>query len=69
MKKFEDLKIKLNLSIGFVVGNRQDEVFLSDYTDEDEWKSMNIFEQEQFIHEEIAKPWSENYICLEFEVE
>lgn len=69
MKNFEDIKVKLSLSIGYVVGNRKDEVLLSDYISEEEWKEMDLFEKDKFVHEEIAQPWSENFLDLGFEVE
>lgn len=60
MKKFEDLKINMNLSIGFVQDRRESEP-LSDFIDEDSWNEMNELEKEKFINECISD-WAFNYI-------
>lgn len=49
MSNFDQIKVKLKLSIGFVVGNQEDEVFLSEYISEEEWMKLGFFEKDEFI--------------------
>lgn len=60
MKNFNELKVNMNLSIGFVQDRRESEP-LSNFIDEDSWNKMNKLEMEQFINECI-KDWAFNYI-------
>lgn len=61
MSNFNDLKVKMKLSIG-LVGEQEDEVLLSDYISENEWNKLNFFEKEQFLETEILAEWANDYI-------
>ena len=61
MSEFKDLKIKLNLSIGYSGACQEDEHSLSDYFTEEKWSNFSKDEQEQAISE-ISKELSYNYI-------
>jgi hypothetical protein len=67
MSEFNSIKVKLKLSIGFVIGNQEEEVLLSDYISEDEWNSLGFFEKQKFVEEEILNEWANEYIekCAE----
>lgn len=67
MSEFNSIKVKLKLSIGFVVGNQEEEVLLSDYISEDEWNALGFFEKQEFIEKEILNEWANEYIekCAE----
>ena len=60
MQKFEDLKINMNLSIGFVQGRRESEP-LSNFIGEDEWIELSDEEKEKFI-DDCIRDWAFNYI-------
>lgn len=62
MSDFQNLKVKMNLSIGFAVANQDEEVYLHEYITEDKWNKLNIFEKEDFLKEEILDDWAGNYI-------
>ncbi|MBC68535.1 hypothetical protein [Acinetobacter sp.] len=63
MTNFNDLKIKLSLSIGYASAKRTDEHSLSDYFEEDEWLSLSETERAKAL-DEIADEWSYNYIDI-----
>ncbi|MBD0482851.1 DUF7167 family protein [Acinetobacter baumannii] len=67
MSEFNAIKVKLKLSIGFVIGNQEEEVLLSDYISEDEWNALGFFEKQKFVEEEILNEWANEYIekCAE----
>lgn len=67
MSEFSSIKVKLKLSIGFVIGNQEEEVLLSDYISEDEWNALGFFEKQKFVEEEILNEWANEYIekCAE----
>lgn len=67
MSEFNSIKVKLKLSIGFVVGNQEEEVLLSDYISEDEWNALGFFEKQEFVEKEILNEWANEYIekCAE----
>ncbi|MDC4364257.1 hypothetical protein OHW57_14600 [Acinetobacter baumannii] len=67
MSEFNSIKVKLKLSIGFVIGNQEEEVLLSDYISEDEWNALGFFEKQKFVEEEILNEWANGYIekCAE----
>ena len=62
MSNFQNIKVQLRLTIGFAVANRAEEVYLHEYTTEDEWNKLNIFEKEDFLEQEILNDWANNYI-------
>lgn len=68
MKNFDQIKIKLKLTIGFPVANREDETFLHEHISEEEWKKLGFFEKEKFIEEEILREWAYEYIEMCSEV-
>ncbi|WEI17366.1 hypothetical protein PY247_12785 [Acinetobacter proteolyticus] len=61
MSNFNELKVKMKLSIG-LVGDQEDEVLLSDYISEDEWKKLSFFEKEEYLETEILAEWVNGYI-------
>lgn len=67
MSEFNSIKVKLKLSIGFVIGNQEEEVLLSDYISEDEWNALGFYEKQMFVEEEILNEWANEYIekCAE----
>ncbi|EPH0069761.1 DUF7167 family protein [Acinetobacter baumannii] len=67
MSEFNSIKVRLKLSIGFVIGNQQEDVLLSDYISEDEWKALGFFEKQEFVEKEILNEWANEYIekCAE----
>ncbi|MDV8150390.1 hypothetical protein R5L37_01240 [Acinetobacter pittii] len=67
MSEFNSIKVKLKLSIGFVVGNQEEEVLLSDYISEEEWNALGFFEKQEFVEKEILNEWANEYIekCAE----
>lgn len=67
MSEFNSIKVKLKLSIGFVVGNHEEEVLLSDYISEKEWNALGFFEKQEFVEKEILNEWANEYIekCAE----
>ncbi|MDC5480150.1 hypothetical protein OHW97_08190 [Acinetobacter baumannii] len=67
MSEFNSIKVKLKLSIGFVIGNQEEEVLLSDYISEDEWNALGFFEKQKLVEEEILNEWANGYIekCAE----
>lgn len=62
MSEFNSIKVRLKLSIGFVIGNQEEEVLLSDYISEDEWNALGFFEKQSFVEEEILQEWANGYI-------
>ena len=68
MSNFDQIKVKLKLSIGFVVGNQEDEVFLSEYISEEEWMKLGFFERDQFVEKEILREWAHEHIVMCSEV-
>ncbi len=61
MSNFNELKVKMKLSIG-LVGEQEDEVLLSDYISKQEWDKLNLFEKEEFLETEILADWANEYI-------
>ena len=68
MIEFNEIKIKLKLTIGFPVANREDETFLHEHISEDEWNKLGFFEKEMFIEEEILKEWAHDFIEMSSEL-
>ncbi|QYC51385.1 hypothetical protein [Acinetobacter phage BUCT628] len=68
MSKFNSIKVRLKLSIGFAVGNHELEVLLSDYISEEEWNALGFFEKQSFVEEEILQEWANGYIEKSAEV-
>ncbi|WP_423854953.1 DUF7167 family protein [Acinetobacter guillouiae] len=68
MKNFDQIKIKLKLTIGYPVANREEETFLHEHISEEEWKALGFFEKEKFIEDEILKEWAYGYIEMSSEV-
>ncbi|ENU07779.1 DUF7167 family protein [Acinetobacter calcoaceticus] len=67
MSEFSSIKVRLKLSIGFVVGNHEEDVLLSDYISEKEWNALGFFEKQEFVEKEILNEWANEYIekCAE----
>ncbi|WP_149931630.1 DUF7167 family protein [Acinetobacter oleivorans] len=67
MSEFNSIKVRLKLSIGFVIGNQQEDVLLSDYISEAEWNALGFFEKQEFVEKEILNEWANEYIekCAE----
>lgn len=67
MSEFNSIKVRLKLSIGFVVGNHAEEVLLGDYISEKEWNALGFFEKQEFVEKEILNEWANEYIekCAE----
>lgn len=61
MTNFNNLKIKLSLSIGYAGAKRTDEHRLSEYFEEDEWESLSEEERNKAL-DDIADEWAYNYI-------
>ncbi len=61
MSNFENVKIKLNLSIGYSGANQEDEHYLHEYFDEETWNDFSEKEKQDELHE-IAKEWADNFI-------
>ena len=68
MSDFNEIKIKLKLTIGFPVANREEETFLHEHISEDEWNKLGFFEKEKFIEDEILKEWAYDYIEMSSEI-
>ncbi|SSU62106.1 Uncharacterised protein [Acinetobacter baumannii] len=68
MSEFNSIKVRLKLSIGFVIGNQEEDVLLSDYISEDEWNALGFFEKQRFVEEEILEEWANEYINKSAEV-
>lgn len=62
MSKFNSIKIKLYLSIGFPGAVHKDDVFLHEYISECEWNKLNETERENFLHEEILQEWANDRV-------
>ena len=69
MTDFNQIKIKLKLSIGFPVANREEETFLSEYISEEEWNKLGFFEKDEFIQNEILREWAYDYIEMSAHIE
>ncbi|KCY12970.1 hypothetical protein J599_0005 [Acinetobacter baumannii 1598530] len=67
MSEFNSIKVRLKLSIGFVIANQEEDVLLSDYISEDEWNALGFFEEQEFVEKEILNEWANEYIekCAE----
>ncbi|WP_409247224.1 hypothetical protein [Acinetobacter baumannii] len=67
MSEFNSIKVRLKLSISFVIGNQEEDVLLSDYISEDEWNALGFFEKQEFVEKEILNEWANEYIekCAE----
>lgn len=61
--KFEELKLRMSLGIGFSGCNQKDEVYLSEWIDKDSWESMDEKEQQKRLGE-MVEDWAVNYIDL-----
>ena len=68
MIDFNNIKVKLKLSIGFAVGNQEEDVLLCDYISEADWNKLNLFEKDDFIRQEILKEWAYEHIVMCAEV-
>ena len=68
MSDFDQIKVKLKLSIGFPVANREDETYLCEHISEDEWNKLGFFEKDQFVEKQILKEWACEYIEMCSEV-
>ena len=68
MSEFNSIKVRLKLSIGFVIGNQEEDVLLSDYISEDEWNALGFFEKQEFVEKEILNEWANEYIEKSAEV-
>lgn len=62
MKKFNEITVNLRLSIGYSVAQQEETVYLHDYILEEEWGRLNLFEKDDFIHNEILNEWANVYI-------
>ncbi|MEF0158330.1 DUF7167 family protein [Acinetobacter baumannii] len=62
------MKVRLKLSIGFVIGNQEEDVLLSDYISEEEWNALGFFEKQEFVEKEILNEWANGYIEKSAEV-
>ena len=69
MTDFNQIKIKLKLSIGFPVANHEEETFLSEYISEEEWNKLGFFEKDEFIQNEILREWAYDYIEMSAYIE
>lgn len=68
MNDFNEIKIKLKLTIGFPVANQEEETFLHEHISEDDWNKLGFFEKEKFIEDEILKEWAHDYIEMSSEI-
>ncbi|HAV4659340.1 TPA: hypothetical protein JIU96_07615 [Acinetobacter baumannii] len=68
MSEFNSIKVRLKLSIGFVIGNHELDVLLSEYISEEEWNALGFFEKQSFVEEEILQEWANGYIEKSAEV-
>ncbi|MFV5414048.1 hypothetical protein [Acinetobacter baumannii] len=68
MSEFNSIKVRLKLSIGFVIGNQEEDLLLSDYISEEEWNALGFFEKQSFVEEEILQEWANGYIEKSAEV-
>ncbi|BFM84851.1 hypothetical protein JUNP543_3248 [Acinetobacter baumannii] len=68
MSDFTSIKVRLKLSIGFVIGNQEEDVLLSDYISEEEWNALGFFEKQEFVEKEILNEWANGYIEKSAEV-
>ncbi|HCQ9940336.1 TPA: hypothetical protein OMR03_000096 [Acinetobacter baumannii] len=68
MSEFNSIKVRLKISIGFAVGNQEEEVLLSDYISEDEWNALGFFEKQEFVEKEILNEWANGHIDKSAEV-
>lgn len=57
------MKIKVNLSIGFVGAYHEDELEIPD----EELEGMTDLQKEDYIYEYYLNPWADNYIDLGYE--
>ena len=62
MSDFTSIKVRLKLSIGFVIGNQEEDLLLSDYISEEEWNALGFFEKQEFVEKEILNEWANGYI-------
>lgn len=63
MSEFKDLKVKMHLSIGYSQASRSDEVYLSEWVDEDSWNEMSKSAKVLFVDDRI-NDWANNYIDI-----
>lgn len=69
MKNFNEIKVKLKLSIGYPVADREESVFLHEYIDEYDWNKLNLFEKDEFLENEILYEWANDFIEKSAELE
>ena len=69
MTDFNQIKIKLKLSIGFPVANREEETFLSEHISEEDWDTLGFSEKDEFIQNEILREWAYDYIEMSAHIE
>lgn len=67
MKKFEELKVKMTLSIGMHNASQKDEFYLGEWIDEESYNSMSEAEREKCIGE-MVEDWANNYIDIGWSV-
>lgn len=65
---FKDIKVSVHLSIGLANADRNEEVNLCDYIEEDAWNKFSDEERENYITEELVKEWAYEYICFGGEI-
>lgn len=63
MKKFSELRVKFHMAIGISNATQYDDFPLSDFTTEEEWKSLTQDKRDELICE-WANDWSSNYLDL-----
>lgn len=68
MSEFNSIKVRLKLPIGFVIGNQEEDLLLSDYISEEEWNALGFFEKQEFVEKEILNEWANGYIEKSAEV-
>lgn len=61
MSYFNDIKIKLHLSIGYSQASQSEEEYLSNYWSEDVWNNLSEQEKNEWLNS-FCNDWSDNYI-------
>ncbi|QHJ82829.1 MAG: hypothetical protein [Caudoviricetes sp.] len=69
MRNFNEIKVKLKLSIGYPFAEREDDVLLSDVISENDWNKLNLFEKDDFLKNEILDEWANHYIEISAELD
>lgn len=55
MSDFDQIKVKLKLSIGFPVANREDETYLCEHISEDEWNKLGFLKKTNLLKRKFLK--------------